>query len=235
MKVENSVVLITGANRGLGLAFAREALARGAKKVYAGARDPSSVTLPGVHAVKLDVTDPDDITRVARELGDVTLLINNAGIADMGGFLKDGSVEAARRQMETNYFGPLMLSKAFAGLLADNGGGAIINVLSVASWISSPMLSVYGSTKSAAWGLTNGLRQELLTQKTQVLGLHVGFIDTDLVRGLDVEKISPELVVQRTLDGLEAGAEEVLADDKTKMVKKGLSAERGIYLQTIGG
>ncbi len=235
MKVQNSVVLITGANRGLGLAFAREALARGAKKVYAGAREPASVALAGVQPVKLDVTNPQDVDRVARELGDVTLLINNAGIADLGGFLKDGSVEAARRQMETNYFGPLMLSKAFAGVLADNGGGAIVNVLSAASWISSPMLSVYGSTKAAAWGLTNGLRQELLSQKTQVLGLHVGFIDTDLVRGLDVEKISPELVVQRTLDGLEAGAEEVLADEKTQFIKKHLSAERGVYLQSMGG
>src|ERR1700741_345020 len=124
MKLDNAVVLITGANRGLGLAFAREALARGARKVYAGARDPASVTLPGVQAVKLDVTNPADIAAAAAQLRDVTLLVNNAGIARTGGFLAPDSVEALRAQLETNLFGPLRLSQAFAGVLAANGGGA---------------------------------------------------------------------------------------------------------------
>jgi NAD(P)-dependent dehydrogenase (short-subunit alcohol dehydrogenase family) len=116
MKIDNAVVLVTGANRGLGLAFTKEALARGARKVYAGARDPASVTLPGVIPVKLDVTNPADVARVAAELGDVTLLINNAGVATMGGFLAPNSVESARAHMETNFFGPLLLSQAFAGV-----------------------------------------------------------------------------------------------------------------------
>lgn len=233
MKVQDSVVLVTGANRGLGLAFAREALARGARKVYAGARDPSTVTLPGVVPVKLDVTKPDDIAAAARTLGDVTLLINNAGIANMGGFLKDDSVESARRHFDTNFFGPLMLSKAFAGTLGTHGGGAIVNVLSIATWINGPALAVYGASKSAAWALTNGLRQELRAQKTQVVAVHAGFIDTDLVRGLDVPKITPESVVQQTLDGLEGGAEEVLTDERTRQVKKGLSSEPGVYLRPL--
>jgi NAD(P)-dependent dehydrogenase (short-subunit alcohol dehydrogenase family) len=231
MKLDNATVLITGANRGIGLAFARAALARGARKVYAGARDPASVKLAGVEALRLDVTRAEDIAAAARHCGDVTLLINNAGIATFGGFLAPGSIEAARHQLETNYFGPLQMSLAFAPVLAANGGGAILNVLSIASWMSSPMLAVYGSTKAAAWSLTNGLRNDLRGQRTQVLAMHMGFVDTDLTSGIDRPKATPEAVVRRALDALEAGAEEVLADDITRQVKQGLSAEPGVYLQ----
>jgi len=231
MKLTNATVLITGANRGLGLAFAREALARGARKVYAGARDPASVTLPGVEAIRLDVTRDEDVTATARHCGDVNLLINNAGIANFGGFLDDASIESARAHLETNFFGPLRLSKAFAPLLAAHGGGAILNVLSVASWINSPLLAAYGASKSAAWALTNGLRNELRGQGTQVLGLHVGFVDTDLVRSLDIPKSAPELIVRRTFDALEAGADEVLADERARQIKQGLLADPSIYLR----
>ncbi|MBG9388479.1 SDR family oxidoreductase [Caenimonas aquaedulcis] len=230
MKLHNAVVLVTGANRGIGLAFAREALARGARKVYAGARNPASVTLPGVEAVQLDVTSAADIAAAAQRCGDVTVLINNAGIASFGGFLAEGSIESARTQMDTNFFGPLLLTRAFAPVLAAHGGGALLNVLSVASWINRPMLGVYGATKSAAWALTNGLRHELRGQGTQVLGMHVGFVDTDLTKGIDMPKSSPDVIVKRTLDALEAGAEEVLADDITKQVKLGLNAEPPVYL-----
>jgi NAD(P)-dependent dehydrogenase (short-subunit alcohol dehydrogenase family) len=233
MKLDNATVLITGANRGIGLAFARAALARGARKVYAGARDPATVRLAGVEAIRLDVTRPEDIAAAARRCNDVTLLINNAGIATLGGFLADGSIEAARSQLETNFFGPLQLSRAFAPVLAANGGGAIVNVLSIASWISSPMLAVYGSTKSAAWSLTNSLRHELRAQHTQVLGMHMGFVDTDLTRGIDAPKSAADVVVNRALDALEAGAEEVLADEITRKVKQGLSANPGVYLQVL--
>ncbi|MGH6648346.1 SDR family oxidoreductase [Aquabacterium sp.] len=234
MKLDNAVVFITGANRGLGLAFAKAALARGARKVYAAARDPASVTLPGVIPVKLDVTDPDDVARVAAECADVTLLVNNAGIANTGGFLAPDGLASTRAHLETNFFGPLMLSQAFAGALAANGGGGIVNVLSVVSWINSPLLGVYSASKTAAWGLTNGLRHELREQKTQVLGLHVGFIDTDMTRGFEAPKTPPEVVVARTLDALEAGDEEVRADEFTEQVKQGLSAEPGIYLLAPG-
>ncbi|MNK19759.1 putative oxidoreductase [compost metagenome] len=230
MELKNAVVFITGANRGLGLAFAREALARGARKVYAAARDPASITLAGVEPVKLDVTNADDVAAAAALAKDATLIINNAGIADVGGFLAPGSVESARRHLDTNLFGPLLVTQAFAPVLAANGGGAVLNVLSIASWINGPLLGVYAMSKSAAWALTNGLRQELREQKTQVVGLHMGFVDTDLTKGIDAPKSTPEAIVSQALDALEAGEEEVLADERTRQVKQGLSASPAVYL-----
>jgi NAD(P)-dependent dehydrogenase (short-subunit alcohol dehydrogenase family) len=232
MKLADATILITGANRGLGLAFARAALARGARKVYAAARDPASVTLAGVVPIKLDVTNPDDVAAAARACGDVTLLINNAGIAATGGFLAEGSIESSQRHLDTNYFGPLRMTRAFAPILAAHGGGAILNVLSVASWVNRPLLAAYGMSKSAAWALTNGTRIELSEQKTQVLALHVGFIDTDLTAGFDVPKVSADEVVRVSFDALEAGASEVLADERSRVVHQGLSADPAIYLQT---
>lgn len=233
MQLSNATVFITGANRGLGLAFARAALARGARKVYAAARDPSSVTLPGVVPIRLDVTNPEEVAAAARDYPDVTLLINNAGIAATGGFLADDSLASAQRHFDTNVFGPMRLTQAFAPVLAANGGGAILNVLSIASWINSPLLGVYGMSKSAAWAMTNGTRIELSAQHTQVLALHVGFIDTDLTRGFDVPKSSPDEVVSTALDALEAGASEVLADEVTRQVHAGLSAQPAVYLQAV--
>jgi NAD(P)-dependent dehydrogenase (short-subunit alcohol dehydrogenase family) len=234
MQLSNATVLITGANRGLGLAFARAALARGARKVYAAARDPSSVTLPGVVAIRLDVTKPEEIAAAARDYPDVTLLINNAGIAATGGFLAEDSLASAERHFDTNVFGPMRLTQAFAPVLAANGGGAILNVLSIASWINGPLLGVYGMSKSAAWAMTNGTRIELSAQHTQVLALHVGFIDTDLTRGFEVPKSAPDDVVRTALDALEAGASEVLADEATRQVHAGLSASPAVYLQATG-
>lgn len=233
MKLENAVVLITGANRGLGLAFAREALARGARKVYAAARDPSSVKLDGVVPVRLDVNKPEDVAALARDLRDVQLLVNNAGIAITGGFLNADSASQAQAMLDTNFFGPMRLTQAFAPILAANGGGAVLNVLSVASWINGPLLGAYGASKSAAWALTNGLRIELQGQGTQVLGLHAGFIDTDLTQGLEVPKSTPQAIVMAAFDGLESGAREVLADDISRMVHQGLTAEPAVYLQAI--
>ena len=234
MKLDNATVLITGANRGLGLAFAREALARGARKVYAAARDPATVTLAGVVPVKLDVTNAEEVAAAARAAGDVTVLINNAGIAATGGFLAENSIESAQRHLETNLYGPIRLTQAFAPILARNGGGAILNVLSIASWINGPLLGNYGMSKSAAWAMTNGTRIELLGQNTQVLALHVGFIDTDLTAGFDVPKQSPESVAKTALAALEDGASEVLADERTRQVHRGLSAEPAVYLKAMG-
>ena len=234
MKLDNATVFITGANRGLGLAFAREALARGARKVYAAARDPATITLAGVVPVKLDVTNAEEVAAAARAAGDVTVLINNAGIAATGGFLAENSIESAQRHLETNLYGPIRLTQAFAPILARNGGGAILNVLSIASWINGPLLGNYGMSKSAAWAMTNGTRIELLAQNTQVLALHVGFIDTDLTAGFDVPKQSPESVAKTALAALEDGASEVLADERTRQVHRGLSAEPAVYLKAMG-
>jgi NAD(P)-dependent dehydrogenase (short-subunit alcohol dehydrogenase family) len=231
MKLQDAIVFVTGANRGIGLAFAREALARGARKVYAGARDPSTVKTEGVVSIALDVTNAGDIDAAAHACRDVTLLVNNAGIAGFGGFLADDAVDAARRHLEVNFFGPLLMTRAFAPILAANGGGGIINVLSVASWLNRPALAIYGTSKTAAWGLTNALRNDLRAQNTQVLALHVGFVDTDLTKGIDAPKTSPEVVAQRTFDGLEAGAIELLADERTRQVHRGLTDDPAIYLQ----
>jgi NAD(P)-dependent dehydrogenase (short-subunit alcohol dehydrogenase family) len=230
MKIQDAVVLVTGANRGIGLAFARELLARGARKVYAGARDPASVTQAGVQALQLDVTRPDQVAAAAAQASDVTLVINNAGIAQAGGFLAADSDATTRRLFETNVFGMLGMSKAFAPILRANGGGGLLNVLSVASWVNGGELAAYSASKSAAWSLTNALRHELAAQKTQVLALHMAYVDTDLTRGFEVPKTSAEQIVQRALDGLEAGLDEVLADEITLQVKAGMTAARPSYL-----
>jgi NAD(P)-dependent dehydrogenase (short-subunit alcohol dehydrogenase family) len=231
MKIENAVVLVTGANRGIGLAFVSELLARGARKVYAAARDPSSLApQPGVQALRLDVNNPEDVAAAATLASDVTLVINNAGIAQPGGFMAEDSEEVMRRIFETNVFGVLRVSKAFAPVLQVNGGGALLNVLSVASWVNGGELAAYSASKSAAWSLTNALRHELAAQNTQVLGLHMAYVDTDLTRGFDVPKTSPVQIVRRALDGLEAGADEVLADELTQHVKLAMTATRPSYL-----
>jgi NAD(P)-dependent dehydrogenase (short-subunit alcohol dehydrogenase family) len=230
MKIENSVALVTGANRGIGLVFARELLARGARKVYAGTRDPAAITEPGLQAIKLDVNSPQDVAAAAALASDVTLVINNAGIAQPGPFLAADSEEVTRRIFETNFFAMLRMSKAFARILSANGGGALLNVLSVASWVNGGELAAYSASKSAAWSLTNSLRNELAAQKTQVLALHMAYVDTDLTRGFDVPKSSPEDIVKRALDGLESGLDEVLADELTQQVRRGLAADRPIYL-----
>jgi NAD(P)-dependent dehydrogenase (short-subunit alcohol dehydrogenase family) len=231
MKFHNAVVLVTGANRGLGLEFAKQALERGAKRVYAGARDVSSIKLEGVVPVQLDVTRPGDVAALAAKLTDVTILINNAGIARPGAFVASTAQDTLREQLETNVFGILNLSQAFAPILANNDGGAILNVLSLLSWVNTPMIAGYGVSKAAAWGLTNGLRHELRAQKTQVVGLHAGFIDTDLTRGINVPKATPVDVVRQALDAIEANADEVFVDESSRQVHKGLSSS--VYLKDV--
>jgi len=230
MNIRNAVFLVTGANRGLGKSLVQQLLAAGAKKVYAAARDPASITLPGVEAVKLDVTNADDVARAAAQLKDVSVVINNAGITRGSPLLAAGSAAAARAEMETNFFGPLALSQAFAPVLKANGGGAIVNVLSVLSWVNIPSAATYSTSKSAAWSLTNGLRGELRAQGTQVVGVHVGYMDTDMTKGLDTAKANPDQVAQQVVDALASGAEEVLADDLSRNVRQGLAAPRGVYL-----
>jgi NAD(P)-dependent dehydrogenase (short-subunit alcohol dehydrogenase family) len=161
MKIQDAVALVTGANRGLGLAFVEALRAAGARKIYAAARDPSTIKTPGVEALALDVTREDQIAAAARNCGDVTLLINNAGIAQLQPLLGSLGIDSMRAEFETNVFGPLLLSRAFAPALKAGGGGALVNILSVLSWLSLPGLGGYCASKSAAWSLTNGLRQEL--------------------------------------------------------------------------
>lgn len=229
MKIKDSVVFITGANRGLGLAYARAALAAGAKKVYAAARDSKSITLEGVHAVALDVTKPEQIEAAARACGDVTLLVNNAGISRGSGLLSPAAMDVARDEFETNFFGPWALSRAFAPVLAKNGGGAIVNVLSALSWVSLPSAATYSTSKSATWSLSNGLRNELREQGTQVVSVHVAFMDTDMASHVPGDKTSPDDVAKQTFAAVESGLPEVLADAVTRQVKQGFVADPPAY------
>jgi NAD(P)-dependent dehydrogenase (short-subunit alcohol dehydrogenase family) len=234
MNIEGSVALVTGANRGLGAAFARGLLAAGAAKVYAAARDPAAVTVPSVVPVRLDVTRPDEIASLARELTDVSLLINNAGIASSGPVLDPKSIDTLHQQFETNAVGPLRMAQAFAPTLAARGGSAIVNVISALSWVTLPgVTGSYSASKAAAWALSNAMRQELKAQGTQVLSLHVAFMDTDMARGAPGPKSSPDEVVRLAIAALEAGQSELLADDVTRGVHAGLTAQPPMYLGMV--
>ena len=233
MFVKDSVVFITGANRGLGLALAQAALKAGAKKVYAGARDPASVTLPGVIPVKLEVTSAADIAAAVKAAGDVTIVINNAGIERGTAVMAAAAAESLHAEMAVNVYAPLAISHAFAPVLAANGGGAIVNILSALSWVNMARHGTYSISKSAAWSMTNGLRNELAAQKTQVVGVHVGYMETGMTDGIDADKVSPVDVANTVIAAIDAGEDEVLADGTAQYVKANLSAPRGVYLGEV--
>lgn len=227
--LDGAVVLITGANRGLGKAFTTALLDAGAAKVYAGARDPQSIVGddPRVVPVKLDITNADDIAAAAATASDVTLLVNNAGIATGTHVLGDDGLDGARQEMEVNYFGHLAMSRAFAPVLAANGGGGLVNVLSALSWIAFPQYGNYSAAKAASWQLTNTLRTLLRAQGTLVAGLHLGYADTDMTEGVDAPKSAPADIAAALVGGLRAGDEEILADDVSRLVKSALSGPIG--------
>ncbi|MEV4285739.1 SDR family oxidoreductase [Nonomuraea bangladeshensis] len=223
MDLTTSVALVTGANRGLGRVLAAQLLERGAK-VYAGARNPSAVDLPGAFPLQLDITDPASVERVAKAAPDVTLLINNAG-SSTGQSLVHGDLDRIRLEMETHYFGTLGVTRAFAPLIEANGGGAILNVLSVLSWLHPGGTGAYSAAKAAAWALTNAIRDELAPRGIAVSALHVAYMDTDMAAHVPAEqKTDPAIVAALALDGIATGAREILADDVTRQVKAGLAA-----------
>src|ERR1044072_5276696 len=221
MDINNSVALVTGANRGLGRAFAQRLLERGARKVYATARRPETVNLPGVEVLPLDIADPASVRAAAEAAPAVSLLINNAGI-QTGTDLVTGSLDAVRHELETNVFGRLGMSREVAPALARNGGGAIVNVLSAMSWFGGKGANAYHLTKAAAWAMTNGVRLELAEQGTLVTAVHLGLADTDMAAAWPVAKIAPSDLADASLDGVEAGSAEVLADQWSQDVKSRL-------------
>jgi NAD(P)-dependent dehydrogenase (short-subunit alcohol dehydrogenase family) len=230
MDIRGKTVLVTGANRGLGKAIAQAFVTAGAVKVYAGARDPKSVTYEGVTPIALDVGNPQSIAAAAAQAGDVNILINNAGIFRQASLLDPASIAILRENLETNTFGVLATAQAFAPALGRNGGGAIVNVLSALAWVSIEGTGPYSASKSAAWAITNGLRRELAGQNTAVVGLHVGYMDTDMVAEVSAPKTAPAEVAQKILRALEAGEKELLIDETSRSIKKTLSSENAAYL-----
>jgi NAD(P)-dependent dehydrogenase (short-subunit alcohol dehydrogenase family) len=223
MDIKNSIALVTGANRGLGRHLAAELVNRGAAKVYAAARNPSAVDLPGVVPIRLDITDPASVTEAAAAAADVTLLVNNAGISTHAR-LSDGDLDDIRREMETHFFGTLGVTRAFAPKLTANGGGAILNVLSVLSWAHFPDYGGYSAAKAAEWALTNVIRQELAPSGIDVTALHVGYMDTDMADYVDASnKVDPVAVAATALDAVQARIPEVIADDVSRRTKSALS------------
>lgn len=226
MQVKGSVALVTGANRGLGAAFARGLLAEGATTVYGGARADYTPADEGIVPVQLDVTKPDQVAAAAARLTDVTIVVNNAGVFQGGDALDDDMVTGLRTALETNLFGLLDVSRAFAPVLAANGGGALVNMLSVASWRIRPGFTPYAISKAAAWSATNGLRLALRPNGTLVVGVHAGFIDTDMAANVPTDKkITVDDVVTQVLAAIAADEEEVLTDDVTRKTKANLAGD----------
>lgn len=228
--IEHITALVTGANRGLGKRFAEQLVARGAK-VYAAARRPDTIDIPGVIPIQLDITDPESVRRAAELAGDVNVLVNNAGVSTQAGLL-DGSLDDIRLEMDTHYFGTLAVIRAFApGIertIAESGGtGAILNVLSVLSWYHPASSGAYSAAKAAAWAMTDAVRDELAPRGINVAALHVGYMDTDMVSYIPADqKTDPAIVAKLALDGLFAGKTEILGDELTRTVKSTLSDAR---------
>ena len=222
MTTQQITALVTGANRGLGRRFAEQLVERGAK-VYAAARRPETIDVPGVIPVQLDITDPESVARAAEVAGDVNVVINNAGVST-GASLLTGSLDDVRLEMETHYYGTLAVTREFVPIIEANGGGSILNVLSVLSWFHAPAIGAYSAAKAAGWAMTDALRQELAPRGIHVASLHVGYMDTDMADGVPADqKTDPSVVAKLALDGLFAGEPEILADDLTRAVKSQLS------------
>lgn len=220
VNIQGSTVVVTGGQRGLGKAIVAELLQRGAAKVYATARAPKPSDDPRVVSVALDVTDGDSVAALANTASDAQIVVNNAGTT--GGYsLLKSDIDEIREVFETNFFGAIRVAQAFAPILADNGGGALVDIHSVLSWLGG--FGAYGASKAAFWSVTNSLRMELEPQGTLVTGVHLGYTDTDMVADVDAPKNDPRQVARDILDGVERGDAEVLADDLSRHVKAALS------------
>jgi NAD(P)-dependent dehydrogenase (short-subunit alcohol dehydrogenase family) len=218
--VAGTVAVVTGGRRGLGAALVDELLARGARKVYSTARSAYVDGRPEVVTAELEVRSAESVAALAGIAADAEIVFNNAGVL-LPAALLTGDLENATETFDVNVFGPLRVARVFAPILAANSGGALVNMHSVLSWLAGS--GAYGASKAAAWSVTNSLRLELASQNTQVVGVHAGFIDTDMVSAIERPKATPAQIAARIVDGLEAGDTEVLADDAALTVKAALS------------
>lgn len=230
MKIKNSVAVVTGANRGLGKQFAAQLLERGAGKVYAAARRPELVELPGAEVIRLDVTDQQHVDDAARAVGRADIVINNAGFSSFARLI-DGEMDDIKTEIEVNYVGALRMVRAFAPAMRNRGRGAFLNVSSVMAWLGYEHSNSYGASKAANWAMSNGLREELAGAGIQVSSLLLGSTDTDMMAGIDVPKNHPGELVTAALDQFEDGVNEILADDAAKALKAGLSGDRGRFAE----
>ena len=231
VSIKDAVVFVTGANRGIGRAIAEEAVAKGAKRVYAAARNPDSLkdlvdaNPDTVVPVQLDVTDAAQISAAAEQAKDVQILINNAGVASFSGFIYNHDPEAARREIETNYFGPLNVTRAFVDAVIGNGNGAVATVISVSGLSSFPAAASYSASKAAAQSMTQSLRAELTPQGVSVFGIFPGPIDTDMAAGIDMDKESPANVAARIFKDMESGTEDITTDAFADMFAQGIRTD----------
>jgi NAD(P)-dependent dehydrogenase (short-subunit alcohol dehydrogenase family) len=234
MNISESTALVTGSNRGLGQALVQALRDAGCRKIYAAARHIGGIIAAApVEPVRLDITSHEQVSAAAARCGDVDLLINNAGVAAFKPLLAVPTVDSARLEMETNYFGTLAMCRAFAPVLKRNGGGALVNILSVTSWFNAPMQGSYCASKSAAWSLTKAARFELRAQGTLVVGVYAGYIDTDMTAGLTASKTRPQDIAARVLAGIEAGGEEILADERARSVHAELLKDSSAFDATM--
>jgi len=235
MKIKDSIVFVTGSNRGIGKSYVKALLNHGAKKVYAGMRDVGAFNQIAsewpeqhrrkVEPVVIDITNEGHIRSAVAKAGDVDLLINNAGIANFAGLISADNLDAARQEMEVNYFGTLRVTRAFAPVLKKNGGGALVNILSVASLGNFPVLGSYSASKAALHSLTQGIRAELAAQGTQVFGVFPGPIETDMAKDFDMEKSSPDVISEGTLKAIEQDEENIFTDPMAVQFRKDYFAD----------
>ena len=231
MQLKEAIAFVTGANRGIGKEFVEGLLRAGARTVYAGVRDLKNTAPHGSVPIRLDVTNLREVAAAAKACNDINLLINNAGIAVLSPLIGAPDTAEARTQMETNYFGTLNMCREFAPVLKNNGGGALVNILSVASWGTPAFFGAYSAAKTASLALTRAARIELRSQGTLVMGVYAGFVDTDMNKSYNVPKVQPKVVVDSVLAAIETGSEEVLADDRAREVATNFVKESKVHEQ----
>ena len=231
MNISGSVALVTGANRGIGWTLVEVLVAKGARKVYAGARDLSTLqglttTYSGiVKSIELDITDHSAVARAATACNDVELLINNAGINHNTSLIAVKNLDNARAEMETNYFGTLAMCRSFAPVLRSNGGGCIVNMLSVVSRVTLPLMGSLCASKAASLRLTEGVRAELAAQNTTVIAVMPGAVDTQMTKDFPPPKMPPKEVAQAVMEAIETGTEEIYPGDEASGLRQGLAQD----------